>query len=131
MGHKQFANKNVWGFFLQVKQNIIRNFEDFFHLLHQQSFFRFPWTYTIHLAFNTFLHTGAPITKHTHKKYQNPFPVKLPIINLFLVTFSQNGSLLLANSKVLRNKDIFFINHLSNSNKKIFKIKFVTDMKYG
>lgn len=91
-------------------------------------FHRFPWTYTSHLAFNTFLHTGAPITKHTHKKYQNPFPVKLPIINLFLVTFSQNGSLLLANSKVFRNKDIFFINHLSNSNKKIFKIKFVTDM---
>lgn len=29
---------------------------------------------------------------------------------------------------MFRNKDIFFINHLSNSNKKIFKIKFVTDM---
>lgn len=114
-------------FFLQVKQNIIRNFEDFFHLLHQQSFFT---DFHEHIQF--ILHSIHSCTQeHPHKKYQNPFPVKLPIINLFLVTFSQNGSLLLANSKVLRNKDIFFINHLSNSNKKIFKIKFVTDMKYG
>lgn len=77
------------------------------------------------------MYIGVFIIKYIYKKYLNFFLVKLSVINLFLVIFFLNDFLLLVNLKVFRNKDIFFINYFFNLNKKIFKIKFVIDMKYG